>query len=465
MSGLDANDTAAPRAEFDQRYPPGFFAHREAFAPEGRYGAWLLDQPFLVVINDWAFVHGGLAQASQDLVAEELNATLQEQLRSYAIALRVLNNEGVLSPGDNFYDHPALLAAWSERVTAGDAVWPGATQTAANIVADLNTAFAFDTASPTWYRGNVACSPLIELDRLAATLRLAGAEHLVIGHTPTRDASIHSRLDGGIYRIDTGMLRDYYGGRAAALIVEGETVRAIYEDAAEPRPVEPQVREVGRRPDGMTSEQLEEFLATAEIVTSQEAADSRWTLVGLRTGELELSAVFTPNAGRNLQPDLAAYWLDRRIGLDMVPVTVAREFDGDAGTLQYVPPRSITEEQRQTERLGAGAWCPLNDQFAAMYVFDSLIGNTGRTLDRLRYSTDNFQLLLLGHDASFPASNDLPEHLRNVELTLTAAWIEQLQSLTQDELESALDGIVDRRRVRALLERRDAIVGRAAGRR
>ena len=142
----------------------------------------------------------------------------------------------------------------------------------------------------------------------------------------------------------------------------------------------------------------------------------------------------------------------------MVPVTVAREVAGQSGSLQYVPPRLITETQRSAERLGASAWCPLGDQFQAMYIFDSLIFNQGRSLDRIQYSTDNFQLILVGHDQSFAANRGRPPHLAEVPLQITPAWASALAAFDEDSLTTALGDVLDRRRIRALLQRRDQLL-------
>ena len=40
-----ARNGAESAAAFDQRFPPGYFAHRAAFAPTGKYGRWLLSLP------------------------------------------------------------------------------------------------------------------------------------------------------------------------------------------------------------------------------------------------------------------------------------------------------------------------------------------------------------------------------------------------------------------------------------
>ena len=47
---------------------------------------------------------------------------------------------------------------------------------------------------------------------------------------------------------------------------------------------------------------------------------------------------------------------------------------------------------------GARRGAPLRDQFEALYVFDALVFNEGRTMNNLLYDTNNWQVLLVGHD-------------------------------------------------------------------
>lgn len=442
---------------FEARFPPGFFAHRAAFSPAGRYGAWLLQRPVMAVVNDWAFVHGGIAASSGTLLTDSLNQTLQQQLYSYTVALHTLTRLGVLQPDAIFYDHPQLIEAFAQQVTAGETSWSEAAETAANIVLDLNGAFVFDANSPTWYRGNVGCSPLVERDRLAALLESAGVRQLVVGHTPTRDYSIHSRLDRTVYRVDTGMLSQHYGGRGAALVVEGALATAIYESSSGPQAIAPQPRRVGYRPPQMSADDLLAFLASAEI-TRVTKANQRWQTIELSDGATTLSAAFTPAASRGALPDLAAWRLDQLLGLEMVPATVSREVNGEPGTLQYLPALAMNEQQRQIQRAGGGAWCPLPDQFGAMYIFDALIGNAGRSLERLLYNTESFQIVLVGHDAAFTTTGSKPDHLSEIALPLTPMWVELLVAMSEESLQELLGDVLDRRRLRALLARRDAIL-------
>jgi hypothetical protein len=241
------------------------------------------------------------------------------------------------------------------------------------------------------------------------------------------------------------------------LILEGPNASVLYgnEQVAE-EPME-QPRRVGLRPGGLTAGALETFLLNAEVI-AQTAIDKQTRQIGLRDGDLELEAVFVPAKRSSFLPDVAAYRLDRLLGLAMVPVTVARELDGELGSLQFAPSQVITEPERSAKGVGGSAWCPLSDQFPAMYIFDSLIFNEGRTPDRIRYSLDSFQLILVGHDKTLSTKRGRPAHLKQTSLDLDPAWRQALNALNENLLSEALGDVLDRRRIRALLQRRDALL-------
>jgi len=449
----------AASAEFDRRFPLGYFAHREAFSSDGAYGAWLLEQPLLLLVNDSAFVHGGVSRAFGDVDGEAINAQLKQQLRDYVAAMEQLTEAGLLSQTDDYYDHPTLVENFEERIALGETTWPDSTQQAAARVKELNFAPVFALASPTWYRGMVSCSPLVGLDHWQQTLATLGAERIVVGHSPTPGAQVLSRMDDGILRIDTGMLENYYGGRASALLIEDGRLSVHYED--EPMTAIPinQPRRVGNRPANLTDAELESLLADADIV-SRTSTETR-TRVTLRHGDVEVEAEFYPAGSSNSRPEVAAYQLDQLLGLDMVPVTVARELDGEPGSLQYIPANSMTEPQRRAANVGGSAWCPLRDQFPAMYVFDTLIFNEGRSPEQIAYAAEGFALMLLGHERSFGTQRGRPTHLREVTLDLSSAWQQALQALDEDRLNEALGDSLSRRQIRALTRRIEGVIDEA----
>jgi hypothetical protein len=118
----------------------------------------------------------------------------------------------------------------------------------------------------------------------------------------------------------------------------------------------------------------------------------------------------------------------------------------------------MTETERSTTGVGGSAWCPLRGQFGAMYTFDALIFNTGRTPDLIAYDPESFQLILLGHERAFSTQRGRPRHLDGVALELSVAWQEALAHLDEENLTAALGDLLSRRQIRALLARRDSLL-------
>lgn len=455
---LASNELAAADpatlSQFEERYPPGFFGHRRAFRSDGHYGAWLLEKPLIVVVNETAFVHGGLSPVVGELGLDGVNDSLMSDVRNYVVALETLTDAGVMDPAENFYRHSAAAQA---IVTLP--VEPGIAAAAETLVS-LESSAVHSPDSPLWYRGNVGCPAPVEKGRLNDVLRGISANRVVIGHTPTSIRRVLSRLDGMVLEIDTGMLKDYYRGSGQALVFEGEALRVVGEDGAVSEPIV-HPRRVGLRPGGLDAATLEELLASGDVVLGEELArDTRAAKV--TANDVTVDALFIENPrGKGFVPELAAYDLDRFLSLDMVPVAVAREVDGEAGVLQLKPARSLHEAQRREAGRGGSAWCPLADQWGAMYVFDALVHNPGRPLENMLYSQDNWQLMLNGHNASFGYSNRLPGYLDNIELAIGEYWQERLEALNEDTVESQFADTLDRRRRRALSGRRDRLLKEA----
>jgi hypothetical protein len=61
--------------------------------------------------------------------------------------------------------------------------------------------------------------------------------------------------------------------------------------------------------------------------------------------------------------ELAAYKLDRLIGLDMVPVTVERVVDKHRGVLQFWIDNAVTLKKMLDEKLQPDGWCPTYPQY------------------------------------------------------------------------------------------------------
>ena len=436
---------------FRQKFPAGFFAHRRAFGSDGKYGAWLLSKPAVVVINGTAFVHGGLSPMIEQIGLEGVNGRLIGEMGDYVRHLERLYAAGVLLPTDNFHDHPAILARYMPGLDASADLLQSI-----EAVKKLNGSRLHDLDGPLWYRGNVVCSELIEADKLAGALEAIGADRVVIGHTPTPGRQVLERLDGRIIEIDTGMLNAYYGGSANALVIDADGVSAVNQDgtmaAARPHP-----RNVGTRPQGrMSFEQIETLLASGELISRRET-ESGEDIVTVTDGTYTLEAVFDKRKSRGVYPEVAAYRLDQLISLEMVPVAVVREVDGDEGSLRFLPKNFIDELERQEQGSGGSAWCPVQEQWNAMFVFDVLIYNEGRTGEDILYSLDWWQLMLVGHDNAFRARKGVPARLKGVPYEVGQAWKDAAAGLSEKTLQDAMGDVLDEKRLKALAARAEAL--------
>ena len=446
-SGLEAEKL---KARFDDRFPWGFFAHRRAFASDGKYGAWLLDKPLVVVVNGTAFAHGGISPLVGEIGLSGVNGRLAGDIRRYVENLETLIDAGLLLPTDNFYNHVNRLDGFMAAPTTAKA-----TLNAVNRLAELAQSDVHAPEGPLWYRGNAHCSRLIEEDRLAETLAAIGAERVVIGHTPTPGRQVLQRFEGRIIEIDTGMLNAYYKGRGHALVLEADDVRVVPEIAGAQSEPLPHPRRVGARSGGaLSAEDLERLLSEGDIASVRKGEDNR-SIVTVTDGTRSVEALFEKRPSRGFYPGAAAYRLDRLLDLDMVSVTVVREVDGDDGTLQFLPARWIDEQARGEAGHGASATCDLNDQWSTMYLFDSLIYNENRSLPRMLYGTDIWQLVLVDHEDAFGTGKRPPRHLANVPLEVNPAWRRGLEQITEQQLERDFGDVLDKRRRRALLARRD----------
>lgn len=451
-----ATDTDSPeglRVLFEQRYPQGYFAHRRAFASDGKYGKWLLTKPIVVVINGTAFVHGGLSPMIADIGLQGVNGNLHNDLVEYLRQTEVLTEAGVLLPTDAFYDHVEIASRYEAPADA-----PAEVLSAIKALTTLYDSDLHALDGPLWYRGNVWCSERVEADKLNSALQAIGASRVVIGHTPTPGRRVLERLDGRIIEIDTGMLNGYYGGSANALIIDQNGMLALNQDADKAVAPMPHPRRVGSRPGrSIDSEELAALLREGEIVSRTKDEFGRGQ-VAIADGDGTINAVFAKRTARDVFADVAAYRLDRLLNLDMVPVAVLREVDGKEGSLQFSPADKIDEIQRQQGGRGGAAWCPLPEQWNAMFVFDALTYNDARDGRSILYDLDSWQVMLTSHNKAFSTKKGVPARLKAAQYQVDAAWKEKLAELNDEVLQHRLGDVLDEKRLRALGERRDALI-------
>ena len=445
-------DPQALREKFKQQFPAGFFALRRAFGPEGKYGKWLLEKPVIGVINGTAFVHGGLSPLVSELGLDGVNRDLKAELVEYVSAISILTEKQILLPTDSHYDTLPLLNNYMPALDESSEVLD-AIETAKRLAdSDL-----FHSEGPLWYRGNVGCGELVEGHKLESALKAIGATRVVVGHTPTPSRKVLQRFDGRVIEIDTGMLNFYYKGSGNALVIEGDSITVLNQGSDAPTSPVEHPRMVGIRPGLMSPGELETLLESGEILSREEDPTGR-TIVRVSDGNRTVSAIFMKRQGRGFYPNVAAYRLDRLLGLDMVPVTAFRKLGNAEGSLQFLTERYSDEARRSASGRGGSATCALPDQWGAMYVFDVLIFNEGRSTQRMLYDLSNWGLMLSEHDRAFSTRKGRPKHLKTAPLDVSPGWKAALSALSDDVLAEQLQDVLDKRRIRALAARRDELL-------
>lgn len=450
--------------------PAGFFERRAALAPDGLYGRWLLGLPAALVVNDTLFVHGGVSTMLVGMSLEQINVAAMRDVRRVAEGWHALLDAGLLGDTDSFSALRARAAALAE-----DGQEPGL-RVLGREMSEALQGLPFNPDGVLWYRGNSVCHAYAEGDTLRKVLAKVGAGRVVVGHTVTGPRKITSRVDGLVYRIDTGMNHAAYGGTPGALIIENGDPRAKYLGA----PAAAVAMEPARdwtRPYGMSDAELEDFLRTAEITLVEDLAEgvTRPQRLTLERDGRKMRAVFKTvdtNPGLERQRrwsrehdladrhiyDVVAYQLDRILGVDMVPVAVERVVDGRSGTVQYWIENSINENQRRAQEIPRSSDCSFAPQFNIMNVFDLLIFNTDRNLGNILYDADQ-HIWLIDHTRAFGTRRGEPAMLRNAQIVITPELAAMLDRVTEENL-APLKPYLHARQVSALVTRAQWLRGR-----
>jgi hypothetical protein len=441
-------------ATFDQKFPPGYFGHRAAFAPDGKYGRWLLALPVGIRINDTLFMHAGPGEALQGMSLQELNLRYRTALTDYLGTAATLEHAQLLWPGDDYDARPRFAR---ERLAAA--------QPAAAAAASMEDMQRFERAAgnpllassgPNWYRGAALCNEAAEADVLTPLLQQFGAARLVIGHTPTRNARAVTRFDGRVVKLDAGMNAAVYKGRAVALYVEPSGLSAHYAGQSGTVALQPEGLFVA--PDELDDASVLAALRDGEITVTGPRGPDEFS-VTVNNGGKRIPAVFQVRAAGAAHKELAAYLLDRLIGLGLVPATVERESQGRHGVLQGRPLKWLTQaEVQQRQELREEGWCSPEAQFQLLYAFDALIGNEGRTPESVVFDSQDWFVYGTSYARAFGTGKELPAYLKARPPQVGAEMRRRLAALDEAGLRAALGSLLKPREVSAILARRDSLL-------
>jgi hypothetical protein len=154
--------------------------------------------------------------------------------------------------------------------------------------------------------------------------------------------------------------------------------------------------------------------------------------------------------------NVAAYELSLLLGLDMVPVTVERPYNGkDASFTWWVDDVLMDEGERAKKQILSPDPERWAEDFRIVQLFDQLIANVDRNSGNMLIDRD-WRVWMIDHTRAFRRS----KQLRNEQVIgkCSPALLQSLQALTEDQLEQALGRWLWADELQPLLARRDRIV-------
>ena len=225
-------------------------------------------------------------------------------------------------------------------------------------------------------------------------------------------------------------------------------------------------------------EKWEEFLETAEIVDQEqmktrEAVTEPWVLTLEKEG-ITRQAIWKNPEGRlrgfleNWKWEIAAYRLDKYLGLQMVPPTVEKRFRGNRGSCQLWIENVKSLKDIEEEKIQKPSYkiYPFNQALYLQRAFDNLIANEDRHLNQFLI-TDDWRMILIDHSRTFRISGKFVKSLIYDEKfkegprlmsSLPRDLYEKMKSLTTEIIRDVVGEYLTDKEIEATLVRRDLIV-------
>ena len=221
--------------------------------------------------------------------------------------------------------------------------------------------------------------------------------------------------------------------------------------------------------------QMEEFLLRAKIVSTRGVSTGttntrRATLSnGVLTHDAQIQTIdriWAKFEAPNGPPEfnfidsyrfnIGAYQLSLLLGLDNVPMSVERSYQGRHAALTWwIDDVMMDDGTRVKKQVRSPDTERTAMQIHVMRVFDELIANRDRNLGNVLWTSD-WKLWMIDHTRSFRLDDRprKPELLERVERSL----FERLRALTRESVTTAVGKSLTRYEVDAVMKRRDAIV-------
>lgn len=460
LESNNLQDSTELKSKFDESYPKGYFARLAAFSPDGYYGSWLLKLPFVIQINKSLFAHGGLSKLVEDFSLEEFNQEAKDGLTKYLkVWSSIAKKEGL-----------SLLTPYKQR---GELISSLNNRKVLKRYTRAKSHFILNSQGPTWYRGNALCHPYFEQELLASNLANWDANELWVGHTTSQSRKPLKRLDGMLKIIDTGMLSSHYKGAPwVGKISNSNKTEFIQGLTGETGEVTSAPAREWSNPFNLSDAQVEDFLRTASVkkIGKTKEGKTRPFKVELTKDGKMIKGIFkyfdsssnTRSKRKKFTSDryhheIAAYKLDRMLGIGLVPVTVDRTINGQRGIIQVWIDGLISELDMLENNIPYSGYCDQQSQENFLNAFDYLIANRDRNQSNVLFTQDDMQIWFIDHSRAFGIKAARTRPLRGLDISVTSRFKEALKILTREKLESIRPWL-EAKQIDGILERRDKML-------
>jgi len=221
----------------------------------------------------------------------------------------------------------------------------------------------------------------------------------------------------------------------------------------------------------------EEFLKTAEIIKEEPIGDgvTKPLKLTMKKGDIVHTACWKNPYGlqqgflEGWQYEIAAYEMDKLLGLNMIPPTVEREYQDKKGALSFWAESEIRllEMSEKNVQPPASAGDRLEKYKYIVRAFDALIGNEDRNQQNILYTKD-WRTLIIDHSRSFRSSKEFTERLmtgKNAKggkpllfRKLPREFVEKIKGLTFESIKQAVGSFLTDEEIKAIIARRPLIL-------
>ena len=391
------------------------------------YGRWLVKKNTVIKINDIIFAHGGINLEHSTWKLKDLNEVFRLELGAY-----VLHPEAPRLGGQPFT--PRLV---------------------------------YNPQSPLWYRQDDIASQE-EVDKILANL---GASRMVVGHnflgsgggSPiVLQVEDVARFQNKVWMIDTGIGYSDLGGILYALIIEdgkfnfySSPVEAAAGNSEESPVIE------GPQTPGEVEKFLRESMPQVVVPGSAGRTDPWKVRLGANgiTRWAQFKYINRPRPDPipdSFNYEIAAYELDKYLGLDLVPPAVRKMIKETFGSLQIFVEKAIREADLKRDNLMLGDPEVFEWQMADLKVFENLVyDKCGNDKDTL-IQKETGKVYRVDFSEAFPPEN---RTIPGCEiLRCSRRLYQRLLEWDQETVTVFLSTYLNEEEIRALHARRDAII-------